>query len=444
LSTQDLNLTTIDGVNEADDVVLYLTRSSNPTIEDILSFRAQNLGRALSMNETALRVGLLKNLTSPFKLPDYFLPGNFNGAILVEESQMEESISLVEVTRASFSVVVDPEKNIASFSASPSPTIAPTTKFPTANPTRKATPSPSSDPSQSPSASPTFSPTKNPSRSPSVSPTGKATLAPSLAPTLDPTFSTTTIPTTTPTVLISSNPSPKPTSNPTISSQPSLRGATASPSRNPTDLPSQDPSKTPTTLPSSGPSTTPSSSQTNFPSTSPTEIPTSLPSARPTRSPTRNPTKFPTEEPTQSPTQAPVPDSGSSSLPPILTAELSGSYRIDGTITIDYVQGFENGKVVNRPRLQFDIPNLSDAPGPYLYLSKRSFSETEGEDLEDDDILIPIDSGEDGQFNVRGRFDQFLDEIENVQDLEDYTDGSWIVWCGPFGVWIGGGEISAA
>jgi hypothetical protein len=128
----------------------------------------------------------------------------------------------------------------------------------------------------------------------------------------------------------------------------------------------------------------------------------------------------------------------------ILRSELSGSYNIDGTITIDYVQAFQNGQVVDLPRLQFEIPDLADAPGPYLYLSKRAYSETRDGDLEDQDVFIPIDSGSDGQFNVKGQFEQFLDEIENVQELEDYANGSWIVWCRPFGVWIGGGEISAS
>lgn len=94
-------------------------------------------------------------------------------------------------------------------------------------------------------------------------------------------------------------------------------------------------------------------------------------------------------------------------------------------------------------RLRFDIPNLSNAPGPYLYLSKRPFSETRNGGLSDEDIFVPIDSGSEGQFNVKGRFDQFLDEIASVQDLQEYANGSWIVWCRPFGVWIGGGDISA-
>jgi len=122
---------------------------------------------------------------------------------------------------------------------------------------------------------------------------------------------------------------------------------------------------------------------------------------------------------------------------------LSGSYRIGGTITIDYVQGFTNGAIVTLPVLQFDIPSLSSAPGPHLYLSKRPFSQTRRGSLSSDDVYIPMDEVSGGEFAVSGRFDQFLDELDSVENLNDYTNGSWIVWCRPFGVWIGGGSISA-
>eukprot|EP00535_Pseudo-nitzschia_heimii_P007015 CAMPEP_0197189580 /NCGR_PEP_ID=MMETSP1423-20130617/20012_1 /TAXON_ID=476441 /ORGANISM="Pseudo-nitzschia heimii, Strain UNC1101" /LENGTH=130 /DNA_ID=CAMNT_0042641729 /DNA_START=216 /DNA_END=605 /DNA_ORIENTATION=- len=112
-------------------------------------------------------------------------------------------------------------------------------------------------------------------------------------------------------------------------------------------------------------------------------------------------------------------------LPPILFSDVSGSYGIGGSITIDHVPSFQNGAVVDVARLRFDIPNLSDAPGPYLYLSKRPYFETRNGSLDDDDIYIPIDSGSDGQFNVKGRFDQILDEIQNVEDLQNYANGSW-------------------
>lgn len=439
LSIQDVNSTTVESVTDFDSVALYLTRSANPTIEDLAIVGDRDNGRALSTNETVLRIGLLNNLASPFRLPAFFFPGNFNGAILVEERREADSGSIVEVARASFSVIVDAERNIATFSETQSPTLAPTTGSPTTSPTRRITLSPSSTPSVTPSVPPTLSPTE------SQSPTGKPSGGPSQSPSFEP--STSSQPTVTPTISPSPTlqPSLEPTAQPTTSPQPSIRGATVSPTKIPTSSPSDSPSGLPSHPPSQVPSATPSVQPSNRPSVRSTNVPTSQPSPRPTRSPTRLPTRLPTQPPTRNPTKFPTAaPAGNSPFPPILTAQVSGSYNINAMITIDYVQGFENGQVVNRPRLQFDIPNLSNAPGPYLYLSKRPYSETRRRNLEDDDILISIDSGENGQFNVRGRFDQFLDELHSVDDLEDYTNGSWIVWCRPFGVWIGGGSISAS
>jgi len=142
-------------------------------------------------------------------------------------------------------------------------------------------------------------------------------------------------------------------------------------------------------------------------------------------------------------TQASFIDESSSSisLPPVLTSSLSGSYSIGGTITIDYITQIIDGDIQTLPRLQLDIPEFSGAPGPYLYLSKTPYSQTRNRDwLTDDDILVPIDQGS-GSFSIKGRFEQLLDEVELI-DIEDYANGSWIVWCDPFYVWIGGGDIS--
>jgi hypothetical protein len=120
---------------------------------------------------------------------------------------------------------------------------------------------------------------------------------------------------------------------------------------------------------------------------------------------------------------------------------LSGEYQIGGTLTIDYRNDLVNGQVQSVPILEFDIPRLASAPGPFLYLSKRPYSETRRGRLTNDEIFIPIDSADGGSFSVQGNFEQVLDEIGNVQDLSDYQNGSWVVWCRPFSVWIGGGPI---
>jgi len=130
-------------------------------------------------------------------------------------------------------------------------------------------------------------------------------------------------------------------------------------------------------------------------------------------------------------------------LPPILFSNLdSEDYNIDGTITVDYVSDFVNGNVVTRARMRFDIPEAARAPGPFLYLSKRPYSQSRGRRLDSSDIPIPMDQTGGGSFTIEGVYDQILDEIGNVQNLSEYTNGSWIVWCEPFSIWLGGGPIS--
>jgi hypothetical protein len=178
--------------------------------------------------------------------------------------------------------------------------------------------------------------------------------------------------------------------------------------------------------------------------------PTPIPSPAPTKSPVTapesgTPTAMATPGPTNAPIPAPVMNSPTAPpLPPILISSLEGeaSYNIAGTITINYITNFVAGKVVDVPRMQFDIPEAARAPGPFLYLSKRPYSETKNGRLTSSDIAISIDEIGDGSFTVEGRYDQVLDEVDDVQDLQDYTNGSWIVWCEPFDVWLGGGPIA--
>jgi len=171
--------------------------------------------------------------------------------------------------------------------------------------------------------------------------------------------------------------------------------------------------------------------------------------ATPTKAPVQAPTVSPmptirgaTRAPTVSPTRAPVSPTNAPVVP--LVGNLEGdSYNIDGTITIDSVAGIEGGKVVNIARLQFDV-NAVSAPGPYLYLSKRPYSETRDGRLVAEDIEIAIEGVENGSFTKGGVFEQVFDEIDDVQDLREYEGGSFIVWCRPFGVWLGGGPIQAS
>jgi len=140
-------------------------------------------------------------------------------------------------------------------------------------------------------------------------------------------------------------------------------------------------------------------------------------------------------------------DSGlaDSTLPPVLESSLSGDYGTQGTIRIEYSNEFVDGEIKPVPLLKFDLPNAVSAPGPFLYLSKRPLSESRGSDIASDDIFIPLDesASSGSSFNVKGKFEQVLDEVA-VADIGDYANGSWVVWCRPFGVYIGGGSISEA
>ena len=131
--------------------------------------------------------------------------------------------------------------------------------------------------------------------------------------------------------------------------------------------------------------------------------------------------------------------------PQVLVGDIdgSGSYNIGGSITIDTVMDLKGGEIVDVARLRFDVQPVS-APGPYLYLSKRPFSETRDANLNEEDVWIPIEGVENGSFTKGGMFEQILDEIGNVQDLKEYEGGSFIIWCRPFGVWLGGGTIEAS
>jgi hypothetical protein len=316
LNIENFNLTEFALAGASlENLAIYLTRPAVPTVEN-LGIRPITIPKIIDQE-------------LPYRLQDGFLPGDYNGVLFVVEDNSINAVSSLEpVASSEFSLIVNPDQNIAS------PTAASTS---------------------SPSASPTIAPMA-PTPTPSVTPSGT------------PTFS----------------PAPSGTA-------------------------------TPTTSPSATPSFEPTSSFS------------------PTIAPTKSPTKSPTRAPTPSPTRTP--------LPPALTASLSGEYRIGGTLTIDYRNDLINGQIQSVPILKFDIPRLASAPGPYLYLSKRPYSETRRGGLSSDDIFIPIDSGEGGSFSVQGTFEQVLDEIGNVYDLSDYQNGSWVVWCRPFRVWIGGGRI---
>lgn len=130
--------------------------------------------------------------------------------------------------------------------------------------------------------------------------------------------------------------------------------------------------------------------------------------------------------------------------PTVLVGSLEGDdYDIEGTITIDTVMDLKGGEIADVARLRFNVAAVR-APGPYLYLSKRPFSETEEGNLVEEDIEIEIKGVDNGSFTMDGMFEQILDEIGDAKDLKEYEGGSFIIWCRPFGVWLGGGPIEAS
>ena len=149
----------------------------------------------------------------------------------------------------------------------------------------------------------------------------------------------------------------------------------------------------------------------------------------------------------QSPTASPqTEDKEVSTSLPILESNLeSARYNIAGSITVDYRNDLVNGQIETIPILKFDLAGVPRVPLPFLYLSKRPYSETRGGDLDPDDIFIPIDGAEQGSCTLLGAFEQSFDEIDTgTMDLSEYVNGSWIVWCEPFRVYLGGGPIIEA
>ena len=103
---------------------------------------------------------------------------------------------------------------------------------------------------------------------------------------------------------------------------------------------------------------------------------------------------------------------------------------------------FVNGQIVQIPVLSFQNIEVPSAPGPFLYLTTRSGVPN---NLRSDDLRIPISSVNDGSFTVEGSFQQDFVATDNsgqTIDLTAYANGSWIVWCDPFGILLGGGTIT--
>mmetsp|Transcript_24276 Transcript_24276/g.28596 ORF Transcript_24276/g.28596 Transcript_24276/m.28596 type:complete len:370 (+) Transcript_24276:137-1246(+) len=205
----------------------------------------------------------------------------------------------------------------------------------------------------------------------------------------------------------------------------------------PPPVPPPAPSSQPSVPPSVAPSVTSQPSVTSKPSVSPSISSAPSPSSP---GPSAKPTTIPSVATTSS-----MPSGVQSSHPSVfvpppgivsLSTQLSGSgsYTIKGTITLEIVLRLVNGEIVETPSFMFQNIESPSAPDAFLYLSKDTGKDVNGA------ITISIDGASNGRLARNGNFVQDLDEEIN---LEDYKNGSFVVWCKRFGVYLGGGEITA-
>lgn len=223
------------------------------------------------------------------------------------------------------------------------------------------------------------------------------------------------------------------------------------PSVSPTVTPSAVPTRTssllPTLLPtiSIGPSLVPSPHPTKAPSDLPpvpTASPTASPSIRGSMNPTQLPTSKPTAEPSPAPTSVPSPSpTDFNGIPsPVLFAssEPESSYTTSGTINFwqRYTLDIFTGQVVSKITIEFLDIKPPSAPGAKLYLTpSESGKKIDGEGT----IILNIEGTEDGLYTKSGNYEQEAPANFNVNDLTYYR--RIIIWCEPFDVYIGEGDI---
>ena len=90
----------------------------------------------------------------------------------------------------------------------------------------------------------------------------------------------------------------------------------------------------------------------------------------------------------------------------------------------------------NVPYLFFENIEAPSAPGPVLWMTRRA-NERHTTILEEDIYIKVADS--DGSFTVEGTYT--IDFPSPGIDFKEFVNGSFIVWCEPYSVWLGGGSI---
>lgn len=89
---------------------------------------------------------------------------------------------------------------------------------------------------------------------------------------------------------------------------------------------------------------------------------------------------------------------------------------------------------MSTPSLTFQNIESPSAPDAILYLSKDTGRDVNGA------ITIWIEGTNGRRFAKNGNFVQ---DLEDDIDLEEYKNGSFVVWCRRFSVYLGGGNIVA-
>ena len=238
---ENINFNNIQGVQDPNTLVLYITKPARPT--------------ALDLGNDPVLIASVAKVTFPFQLPNSFMPGDYNGVILLEVLGGGRNQSVVIASNA-FDVI-DAAENKAS--ATPAPSTSP--KSPSSSSSSSSsTTTITSHPTIGHVALDTIQNRTQPPKVPLLrtsSPTATASLAPTAAVTGMP---TTSVPSLAPSFVRTELPSNVPTLSPTNSTRsiPSLVPSTTTtttttslaihssdvPSDSPSHAPSQSPSHT--------------------------------------------------------------------------------------------------------------------------------------------------------------------------------------------------------
>lgn len=144
------------------------------------------------------------------------------------------------------------------------------------------------------------------------------------------------------------------------------------------------------------------------------------------------------ETSTASPAAPTRPPTAAEETPVVLFSTLSGGYGVGGSITLQYRRDICNdGNVANVPFLLFSNIAAPSAPGPFLWITRRPNQRFR--QIAQNDVYIPFDDTQDGSFTKSGTY--ILDFPDPDVAASEFIGGCFVVWCEPFSVYIGGGEI---